>query len=149
MFFGPVIDGPLTLLCDAILIMGGDTPPTVVDSCIDAGLVVLKAEGFHDERLRPFLLVMRIESQPESHRIRVIHGNTEANRVVGYTAAACRGVSRVRWKDPVRQLRLGHARHVHGDLRAVGRSIPANDRSLQSHVRVLRSMKRDEMRLIY
>src|SRR5262249_60282248 len=137
MFFGPVIDGSLTFLRYAILIMGGDAPPVVFDSCIDAGLVVLKAEGFHDERFRPFLLVMRIESQPESHRIRIVHGNTEANRMVGYAAAARRGVSRVRWKYPVRKLRLGHARHVHGDLRAVGGSFPAYDLSLQCHGWVL------------
>src|SRR5262249_8155136 len=149
MFFGPVIDGPLTLLCDAILFMGGDAPPTVVDSCIDARLVVLKAEGFHDERLRPFLLIIRIESQPESHRIRVVHGNTEADRVVGYAAAARSGVSRVRWKYPVRKLRLGHTRYVHGDLRDVGRSFPAYDRPLHCHVRILRSMKLDDMRLIH
>src|SRR5262249_31501800 len=149
MFFGPVIDGSLTLLGYAILIMGGDAPPVVFDSCIDAGLVVLKAEGFHDERFRPFLLVMRIESQPESHRIRVIHGNTEANCVVGYAATARRGVSRVRWKDGVRKLRLGHARHVHGDFGAVAGPLPAYYRPFQSHMRILGSMKRDEMRLIH
>src|SRR5262249_28128814 len=125
MFFGPVIDGPLTLLGYAILIMGGDTPPAVFDTCIDAGLVVLTAESFHDERFRPFFLVVRLESQPESPTIRIVHGNTEANRVVGYAAAARLGVSRVRWKCPVRKLRFGHARHVHGELRAVVRPLPA------------------------
>src|SRR5262249_13587139 len=130
MFFGSVIDGSLTLLCYAILIMGGDTPPAVFDPCIDTGLVVLKAKGFHNERFRPFLLVIRIESQPESHRIRIVHGNTEANCVVGYAAAARCGVSRVRWKYPMRKLRLGHARYMHGYLGAVGRSLPAYDRPL-------------------
>src|SRR5262245_35095829 len=130
MFFGPVIDGPLTLLCYAILIMRRDTPPAVVDSCIDARLIVLKAEGFHNERFRSFLLLMRIESQPESHRIRIVHGNAEANRVVGYAAAARRGVSRVRWKYPVRKLWLGHARYMHGDLGAVAGPLPADHRPL-------------------
>src|SRR5262245_61794118 len=92
---------------------------------------------------------MRIEPQPESHRIRVIHGNTEANRMVGYAAAARSGVSRVRWKYPVRKLRLGHPRHMHGDLGAVAGSLPAYHRPFQGHVRVFRGMKRYEMRLIH
>src|SRR5262245_66185104 len=149
MFFGPIIDGPLAFLGYAILIMGGDAPPAVFDSCIDAWLIVLKAEGFHHERFRLFLLVMRVESQPESHRIRVVHGNTETNRVVGDAAAPRRGVSRVRWKYPVRKLRLGHAGHMHGDFGAVAGSLPADHRSLQRHVRIFGSMKRDEMRLIH
>src|SRR5262249_55631871 len=126
-----------------------NAPPAVFDSCIDAGLVVLKAEGFHDERFSRFLLVIRVESQPESHRIRIVHGDTEANCVVGYAAAARRGMSRVRWKYPVRKFRLGHARHMHGDFGAVAGSLPADHRSLQSHVRILGGMKRYEMRLIH
>src|SRR5262245_54886548 len=93
-------------------------------------------------------MVIRIESQPESHRIRVVHGYTEANRVVGYAAAPRRGVSRVRWKYPVRKLRLGYARYMHGYLGAVAGPLPADHRPFQRHVRVLGGMKCYEMRLI-
>src|SRR4030095_14469086 len=124
MFLRSVIDGPLTLLRYAYLILGRNTPPAVFDACIDARLIVFKPEGFHDEWLRAVFVIMRIESQPEGHRIRIVHRNPEADRMVGYAAAPRRGVPSVRWKYPVRKLRLRYARHMHRDLCAVAGPLP-------------------------
>src|SRR4030095_15520794 len=95
------------------------------------------------------LCVSGQESEREFRRVVVIHGNPERNPVVGYAAAPRRGVPSVRWKYPVRKLRLRYARHMHRDLCAVAGPLPADHPPLQGHVWVLRGMKRDQMRLIH
>src|ERR671922_773051 len=102
MFIGSVIDGALALLGDSILIVRGKTPPAVLHPGIDSGLIVLEAERLENKWFGSIFLPVRVEPQPESHRIRVVHRNPETNCMVGLSANACGGVPGMRGNDPMR-----------------------------------------------
>src|SRR5919108_2047424 len=88
------------------------------------------------------------EAQPERRGLSVIRRHAEADGMVRNTALSRGRVARVRRKNPVRMFRLGDPGHMHGNLCSVGGFLPADLGSLQSHLRILRSMKRNQMRLI-